>query len=326
LIDSDTGQVSMRRMRPTVIPALVLMLGIAGCGSSKSDSKDNASSAPPPASAEPTASASSSSEPLALPSADAKLVAEVPSSIAKNGTLQVGTDTTYAPSEFLDTDGKTAIGFDIDLFRAVGAELGLRTNFVSAPFDNIIPGVLSNKYDVGVSSFTINPDRLKKATMVSYFSAGMQWATAAGNPAQVSLDDPCGKHIAVQTATTEADDLTTRSKKCTDAGKKAITIDQFQNQDEATAAAVSGKDDAMSADSPVIAYAVKQAGGRLAPLGDAFGTAPYGYVLAKSATDLGKAISDAVNELMANGQYRQILDRWGVGAGGITASKVNPTP
>jgi polar amino acid transport system substrate-binding protein len=317
----------MRRMRPAVAPALaLLLLGVAGCGSNKSQGTDSAMSAPPAASATPSASAGASSGPQALPSADPKLAAEVPSSIRGNGTLHVGTDTSYAPSEFLGTDGKTAMGFDIDLFSAVAAELGLRADYVSAPFDNIIPGVLSGKYDVGVSSFTINADRLKKATMVSYFSAGMQWATRSGNPAGVSVDDPCGKHIAVQTATTEADDLADRSKKCTEAGKSAITIDQFQNQDEATAAAVSGKDDAMSADSPVIAYAVKQAGGRLAPLGDAFGTAPYGYVLAKSATDLARAISDAVNELLAGGQYRQILDRWGVGAGGITASKVDPAP
>jgi polar amino acid transport system substrate-binding protein len=317
----------MRRMRPAVAPALAMLLLVAGCGSSKSDSTNNANSGSPAAPAEPTASPNASSSPQALPSADAKLVAEVPSSVAKGGTLHVGTDTSYAPSEFLGTDGKTAMGFDIDLFSAVAAELGLKADYVSAPFDNIIPGVLSGKYDVGVSSFTINPDRLKKATMVSYFTAGMQWATRSGNPANVSVDDACGKHIAVQTATTEADDLTARSKKCTDAGKSAITIDQFQNQDEATAAAVSGKDDAMSADSPVIAYAVKQAGGRLAPLGDAFGTAPYGYVLKlDSASGLAKAISDAVNELMANGQYQQILDRWGVGAGAITKSEVNPTP
>jgi polar amino acid transport system substrate-binding protein len=304
-------------MRPVVVPTLaLLLLGVAGCGgSSKGNFPDYASG---PAPVKTTASAT--------PSADPKLVAEVPAAVAKAGVLHVGTDTSYAPSEFLGTDGKTAMGFDIDLFRAVAAELGLKADFVSAPFDNIIPGVLSGKYDVGVSSFTINADRLKKATMVSYFSAGMQWATRSGNPAGVSLDDPCGKHIAVQTATTEVDDLTARSKKCTDAGKNAIGIDQFQNQDEATAAAVSGKDDAMSADSPVIAYAVKQSNGRLAALGDAFGTAPYGYVLNKSATDLAKAISDAVNQLMSSGMYRQILDQWGVGAGAISGSTVNPTP
>jgi polar amino acid transport system substrate-binding protein len=317
----------MRRTRSAVAPALALVLLVAGCGSSKSDSATNVNTPGPPASAEPTASPSASSGPLVLPSADAKLIAEVPSSIAKGGTLHIGTDTSYPPSEFLGTDGKTAMGFDIDLFSAVAAELGLKADYVSAPFANIVPGVISGKYDVGVSSFTINADRLKKTTMVSYFSAGMQWATRTGNPATVSLDDACGKHIAVQTATTEADDLTARSKKCTDAGKSAITIDQFQNQDEATAAAVSGKDDAMSADSPVIAYAVKQASGRLAPLGEAFGTAPYGYVLKlDSAGGLAKAISDAVNELMAGSVYQQILDRWGVGAGAITKSEVNPTP
>ncbi|HEY2832485.1 MAG TPA: ABC transporter substrate-binding protein [Sporichthyaceae bacterium] len=318
----------MRRIRPVVAPTLaLLLLSVAGCGgSSKSPFPGYAAPGNTSASTAPSSSPSSSTGPLALPSPNPGLVAEVPASVAKAGTLHVGTDTSYAPSEFLGEDGKTAEGFDIDLFRAVAAELGLKTDFISAPFDNIIPGVLSGKYDVGVSSFTINADRMKKATMVSYFSAGMQWATRSGNPAGVSLDDACGKHIAVQTATTEVDDLTARSKKCTDAGKSAISIDQFQNQDEATAAAVSGKDDAMSADSPVIAYAIKQSGGRLAALGDAFGTAPYGYVLKLSATDLGKAISDAVNELMANGQYRQILEHWGVGAGAISGSKVNPTP
>ena len=68
----------------------------------------------------------------------------------------------------------------------------------------------------------------------------------------------------MQTGTVQVDDITARSKKCTDAGKPAITIDQYQAQSDATAAVVSGKDDAMLADSPVSAYAVKQTNGQLA--------------------------------------------------------------
>ncbi len=115
--------------------------------------------------------------------------------------------------------------------------------------------------------------------MVSYFSAGTQWATKKGNPAKVDPENACGKKIAVQTGTVQVDDITARSKKCTDAGKPAITIDQYQAQSDATAAVVSGKDDAMLADSPVGAYAVKQSNGQLELLGDIYDSAPYGYVV-----------------------------------------------
>jgi polar amino acid transport system substrate-binding protein len=96
----------------------------------------------------------------------------VPASIKSAGKIIIGTDSTYAPSEFLDTDGKTIIGFDVDLFNAVAARLGLQTDWQSASFDSIIAGVGTNKYNIGVSSFTINAERMQQATMISYFSAG----------------------------------------------------------------------------------------------------------------------------------------------------------
>ena len=68
---------------------------------------------------------------------------------------------------------------------------------------------------MGISSFTINPDRLKEVDMVSYFNAGTQWATQPGNPKGVDPDNACGKNIAVQTGTVqETDDLPPRQKAC----------------------------------------------------------------------------------------------------------------
>jgi polar amino acid transport system substrate-binding protein len=269
-------------------------------------------------------SASATESPMPTVSADPALAKKVPSEIAKSGTIDVGTDSTYAPSEFLAEDGKTVQGFDVDLFTAVAAKLGLKARYVTAPFGNIIPSVQSGKYGIGVSSFTIGADRLKQADMVSYFSAGTQWATAAGNPAKVSLDDACGKRVAVQADTVQVKDATARSDTCTKAGKKAIALDQFQKQDQATAAVVSGKDDAMLADSPVIAYAAKQTGGRLEALGAIYDSAPYGYVLKKGSTTFAHAIADAVNALIADGTYKQLLARWGVEDGAVKTSQVDP--
>jgi polar amino acid transport system substrate-binding protein len=268
-------------------------------------------------------STSSGGAPAATSSVDSALAAKVPAAIKSAGKITIGTDSTYAPSEFLDTDGKTIIGFDVDLFNAVAGKLGLKTDWRTAAFDDIIPGVGSGKYNIGVSSFTINADRLKQVTMVSYFSAGTQWA--AKKDATVDPDNACGKKVAVQTGTVQVDDVTARSKKCTDAGKPAITIDQYQAQNDATNAVLSGKDEAMLADSPVCAYAVKQTGGKLALAGKIYDSAPYGYVLPKDQTDFGDAIAGAVKQLVTEGTYQKILEKWGVTGGAITTPAVNPT-
>jgi polar amino acid transport system substrate-binding protein len=257
-------------------------------------------------------------------SKDTGLAGKVPAAIRSDGKIIVGTDATYAPSEFLAPDGKTIIGFDVDLFRAVAQKLGLQAQFRAAPFDAIITGVGSGKYEIGVSSFTVNAQRKQQVNMVSYFSAGTQWATKKGNPTGISIDNACGKRVAVQKATVQVDDVAARSKKCTAAGKPAISVDQYQGQDQATSAVVSGKDDAMLADSPVVAYAVKQSGGALETLGEIYDAAPYGYVVKKDQTEFAKAIADAVKQLIAEGSYRSALAKWGVTQGAITDPAVNP--
>jgi len=256
--------------------------------------------------------------------ADKGLAAKVPAAVKKDGVILVGSDASYAPSEFLKSDNSTVQGFDVDLFQAVAAKLGLKATFQNAKFDSIIPGVTSGKYEFGVSSFTVNADREKQVTMVSYYSAGTQWFTRKGNPDKVDPANACGKAIAVQTNTVQLDDLNARSKKCTSAGKPAIKIDSYQGQDQATAAIVSGKDAAGLADSPVGAYAVQQTGDQLQLLGSIYDSAPYGYVIPKDQADFAKAVSSAVDALIKDGTYKKVLSKWGVAQGAVTSSAVNP--
>jgi polar amino acid transport system substrate-binding protein len=295
---------SQRRLGVGVLGAALVALSLSACGGS--DSSSNSTGAATPSTA-----------------VDAALAAKVPAAIKSAGKIIIGTDSTYAPSEYLDTDGKTVVGFDVDLFNAVAAKLGLKTDWQSAKFDAIIPGVTSSKYNIGVSSFTVNADREKQVTMVSYFSAGTQWAAKTG--VTIDPNNVCGKKVAVQVGTVQLDDVTARSKKCTTAGQSAITIDQYQAQSDATNAVITGKDDAMLADSPVCAYAVKQTNGQLALVGMIYDSAPYGYVLPKDQTDFAGAIASAVQALITEGSYKTILDKWGVAAGAITTPAVNPT-
>jgi polar amino acid transport system substrate-binding protein len=306
-----------RRGRAAVAAVAGLTLVLAGCGGDSGDTGAGGSTG--------AGSAAATSEPLPSVAADDALAARVPPAVAEDGVITVGSDSTYAPSEFLAEDGQTIVGFDVDLFELVAQKLGLDAQFETAPFDSIIAGVGSGRYEVGVSSFTINPERLQQATMVSYFDAGTQWATRAGNPDGVDPEKACGLSIAVQRGTVQVDDITARSQACETAGQDPITIDQYDAQSDATAAVVSGRDAAVLADSPVMAYAVTQTNGQLELLGDIYDSAPYGYVLPKDQTDFAQAVRDAVQSLIDDGTYTQVLERWGVQDGAIDDPTVDPT-
>jgi len=298
----------MKRARASMAIATAVIAGLAltGCGS---NSLDNGST----------------KKATVDTGVDKAAAALVPQAVKDKGTLVVGTDASYAPSEFLAGDGKTIQGFDIDLFTAVAKKLGLKASFQNASFDTIITGVTGSKYDVGVSSFTVNPEREKQVNMVSYYNAGTQWATPTGNPKNVDPAKPCGLTVAVQKGTVQLeDDLPPKEKDCKTQGKP-IHVLVYDKQDAATASVASGKADAMLADSPVVAYAVKQSSGKLAPVGDIYDAAPYGYVMPKAETGLADAIVAALKALDTSGDYKKVLDAWGVSAGAISDFAVNPS-
>jgi polar amino acid transport system substrate-binding protein len=294
------------RIKLGVVAASVAALALSACGSSSLSGDPGAQEAPSVSVSE-----------------NVDLASKLPESIKTAGVIKIGTDPTYAPNEFLAADGKTVQGFEVDLFNAVAAKFGVKTEWEPSKFGSIITGVNGKKYDMGISSFTINPERMKEVDMVSYFTAGTQWATQPGNPKGIDPENACGKNIAVQTGTVqETDDLPVRQKKC---GSNKINVLSYDSQAQATSAVVTGKADAMLADSPVGAYAVKQSGGKLEPLGDIYDAAPYGFVLPKGETEFGEAIVEALKQLETEGTYKAALEKWGVEKGAISDFAVNPT-
>lgn len=251
---------------------------------------------------------------------DSAAAALVPSDIAKSGKITVGVDATYAPNEYKDDSG-TIVGWDIELFDAIAGKLGLKAEYTAAGFDTIIPKITGDTFDVGLSSFTDTTDREKQVDFVNYYSAGILWASAKGK--EVDPDDACGLKVAVETGTVEeTDDVPGRSKACTDAGKPAIQILKFDGQDQATNAVVQGQADAMSADSPITEYAIKQTGGKLQVAGKSFDVAPYGIAVDKGSA-LAQAIQKALQSMVDDGSYKKILDKWGVADGALTSIDVN---
>ena len=292
--------------RVYVAVAVAAALAAAGCANNEDPDAGGDGAATP------SASAGFSLDSI---SKDDALAGQVDQAISSDGKLIVGTDPSYEPNEF--KQGGKIVGFDVDLGTAIAKKLGLTAEFQESKFDAILPA-LGARYEIGMSSFTDNPEREKVVDFVTYYSAGTQWASkdAAFDP-----EKPCGKKVAVQTGTVQdTDDLPARQKAC---GSDAMQIQRYDGQDEATNAVVLGRADAVLADSPVIAGAVKKVGQGLTLVGEVYDAAPYGIAIPKTAGTTKEAILGAVKALVADGTYTKILEKWGVQSGAITDPVIN---
>jgi polar amino acid transport system substrate-binding protein len=287
---------------------VLAVLAIAGCGSSSSTTTSTTT---------PTSTTASTT------GTDAAIAAKVPAAIKSKGTLVVGTEAQYAPNEFLASDGHTIIGMDPDLVTALAETMGLKAKFNDAQFEAIIPGIQAGRYDLGASSFTDTKEREKKVDFVTYYNAGISFYAKTGvNPGVESLKDICGKTVAVEKGTVEQEESEAQSKACTKEGKKAVTVLSFPGQNNVNLAIASGRAQVGLADSPVVAYQIKQNHGEFTLVGKTYAFAPYGLAVPKNS-GLAQPMLEALKKLMASGKYKEILEKWGIQEGAITEPKIN---
>jgi polar amino acid transport system substrate-binding protein len=317
----------MRRTRRTIAITAAVALAVAGlaagCGGSSSSSSTGGT--------EPSA-ANLTATPNINVKLDKKVAAEVPSSIKSNGTLTVAADATYAPNEFIASNGHTIIGMDADLAKALAQAMGLSADVKNVTFDSILPGLAAKKYDLGMSSFTITKEREKTVDFVSYATAGTSFfVNAQGGPNIKSLADLCGHSVAAERGTTQAADATAQNKKCTKAGKSGVKLNVYPDENGVNLALSSGRADVGMADSPPAAYAVDQSNGQFKISGRQYGVAAYGIAMPKNS-GLAKPVLGALKDVMADGTYKRIFSYWGLvkhGASGcpctITNPQINPT-
>jgi polar amino acid transport system substrate-binding protein len=254
--------------------------------------------------------------------ANTTIAASVPAAVHSAGTLTVALDATYPPNEFVGPDGKTIVGMDADLSNAIAQTMGLKAQLSNATFDTIIPGIVAGKYGMGASSFTDNLVRQKVVTFVDYFSAGESFYVKSGGTVLNGLASLCGHSVAVESGTTEETHAKAQSVKCGAGGKPKANVLTFSTQSQANLAVSSGRADAGYADSPVAAYIVATSNGVFMNSGAPFNLSPYGLALPKS-NGMAAPVQAAVNALIANGVYTQILTKWGVLAGAIPTATIN---
>lgn len=303
----------MKKLAPI---ALAGLLALSACASSDPTSSSTATGTDAPA-----ATGDRTYDVSGVQKVD-EIAALLPEDVASAGVLNIGASTDYAPAEFLADDLTTAIGYDVDLGKAIGKVLGVETTVTNAQFASIIPAI-GTKYDVGISSFTVTDERIASANMISYIVVGSAFAVAAGNPSNVNVDDLCGLTVGVQTGTWQNEEAETFAAECAEAGKDELTVLPYDKQSDVTTNLVGGKVDVMYADSTVVAYAVAVTEGSIEQAGEIRDSAPQGVVVAQSDPELTEAVQQALQHLMDDGTWKAIAENWGISDAVLTTAELN---
>ena len=296
---------------PAVLAAAAVGLVAAACSSGSSSSSTTTTSlAPLPAQVIPTQKV------------DPTVSALVPAKVRSAGTWAVATDATYPPMELIAPSG-AIVGVDPDIATALAQTMGLKMKVENATFDTIIPGLQSGKYGMGASSFTDTKARQKQVDFVDYFVAGEAFYVKKGGTVSLSgLVSLCGHSVAVEAGTTEETDAKAQAAVCTKKGTGKVTVLTFTNQSQANLAVSSGRADAGFADSQVAGYIVANSKGVFQLSGSPFNLAPYGLALPKG-NGMAPAVRAAMEAIVKNGTYDQILTKWGVIAGALNTPVIN---
>jgi polar amino acid transport system substrate-binding protein len=294
--------------RLTALIAVIAFAAVtvaAGCGSSNDNNSSSGTTA-------------SGGDLTATPginvAKDATIAGQLPSG---QTSLTIASDATYPPMEFFGkNDSSTVIGADADISKALGQVMGVDAKVENIPFDSILPGLTSGKYDLGISSFTDSLDRQKTNDFVTYAQAGTSFYSSADANLDVkTLDDLCDHSVAVEKGTTQQEDAEAQAQKCN------VDVQVLPDQNGANLAIASGRADLGMADSPVAAYIVEQSDGKF-KLGAAYGVAPYGIAF-KKGSPLVQPVLAAVKALYDDGTMQKIFDYWHLPDAAIDNPQVN---
>ena len=237
-----------------------------------------------------------------------------PDSIKKAGKVVFCTDISFPPEEFYAEDGTTAQGSDIDIANEIGNSLGVKTQVDNTGFDGIIAALKAKKCDLLISGMTVTEERSKEVAFVPYLKVGQGIMVVGGNPKGIkSLEDLCGKAVAVQLATTNAALAEETSTKCEAAGKAKIDIQTFDKDTDAFQQLAIGRVDGYITDAVVCAYylSLPENQGKVEIVASV-NAEPIGIAVRKDDTKLKDYVTGVIDQLYSSGKMKAIVDKWGM--------------
>ncbi|MEE6288478.1 transporter substrate-binding domain-containing protein [Georgenia sp. MJ173] len=237
-------------------------------------------------------------------------------------TIEATIQYDWAPLAYRDNAGEPA-GMYIDLLDAVAVELDAAIEWNETTFAQVIPGVQSGKYDIGVGADATS-ERQQVVDVVSTQQAGHAFLTRAEDGLEVDdeLAELCGATVAVLAGQSTVPVLEERSEECVADGAEAIELATFPDQASAQLAVQSGRADVATAYRAFIQQAVKIEPD-LAATGPAITSGFSGMTFAKGSGQ-AEAFAEALDAVIASGRYGEILAEHDLTEVAVDEARVNP--
>jgi polar amino acid transport system substrate-binding protein len=253
---------------------------------------------------------------------DPALTELLPEDIVEKGRIDVAVDIPFPPMAMYD-DANREIGFDPELGRLLGQKLGIDVSLNKQAFDSVIPSLQAGKNDIIMSGMNDTPERQATLSFVNYTHGGFAIAVKKGNDAGVEGQrDLCGLTVSVQKATVQGDLL--RAMDCD------VNVMELPSDLDAQTALRAGKSQAYVADAVVTEYVVATTddGNAFEIVRDPQNPAGFepvysGIGILKEDTELVEAIRAALEALIDEGTYQEVLDRNNIGAYAVETAEVN---
>jgi polar amino acid transport system substrate-binding protein len=222
---------------------------------------------------------------------------------ADESVLRWGADPdSNAPYAFFGPGDKLT-GFEYEIITAIAREMGRKPVFKQNDWDGLIPGLATNLYDVVICGIEITPDKAGEVLFSNpYYVTFEQLVVRKGTPPITSLDELRGKAIGTldQTAALAMLEKTP--------GVEAKTYDEEVNAYQDTA---NGRIFGVLLDYPIAKYYAAP-NPNLQFTGPPFGQITYGIAIKKGNTALQQEVNAALAKIIASGEMRDILSRWGL--------------
>lgn len=254
--------------------------------------------------------------------ADPELTALLPEDIVSRGTLNIAVDIPFPPMAMYG-EGNREIGFDPELGRLIGQKLGIDVSLNKQAFDSVIPSLQAGKNDMIMSGMNDTPERQETLDFVDYTHGGFAIAVKRGNPDGITTQrDLCGMTVSVQKATVQGDLL--RAMDC------GVEVLELPSDLDAQTALRAGKSQAYTADAVVAEYVVATTDDGTAfeivrdpenPAG--FNPVFSGIGILNTNAELVEAVRRALQALIDEGSYEQVLERNGIAAYAVESAEVN---
>lgn len=219
-------------------------------------------------------------------------------------TFTVATDTTFAPFEFENDEGKF-VGIDMDLLNAIATDQGFEVDVQVLGFSAAVQALEAKQVDAVIAGMSITDERKAKFDFSTpYFDSGVCMGVATDDDTIKSYEDLKGKNVAIKTGTEGsafAESI---------ADQYGFTYTYFDDSDNMYNDVLSGNSVACFEDYPVLGYYISITQ-KLKMVTEMEQGSSYGFAVSKGENaELLEMFNKGLQNLIDSGKYQEILDTY----------------